>query len=122
MAAALGDYGRWHSILEPKPEDVEEFQNFPGEGIQGKIEVKNIYILVTERLLIELPEQVKSLYILVRINTMIHISNKHEYNIYGITFILKVFGSYIKQPLFLLICNPIYKSIGSFKLTIYHLL
>ncbi|KAJ6932232.1 hypothetical protein NC651_007831 [Populus alba x Populus x berolinensis] len=37
MAAALVDYGRWHSI-EPKPKDVEEFQNFPGEGIQGKIE------------------------------------------------------------------------------------
>ena len=43
MAAALGDYGRWHSILEPKPEDVEEFQNFPGEG---KIEVKYIYIYI----------------------------------------------------------------------------
>jgi len=43
MAAALVDYGRMHSI-EPKPEDVEEFRNFPGEGIQGRIEVKNIYI------------------------------------------------------------------------------
>ena len=64
MAAVLVDYGRWHSV-EPKPEDLVEFQNFPGEGIQGKIEVKNIYILVTERLLIELPEQVKSLYILI---------------------------------------------------------
>jgi len=37
MAAALVDYGRWHSI-ESKPKDVEEFQNFTGEGIQGKIE------------------------------------------------------------------------------------
>jgi len=36
MAAALVDYGRRHSI-EPKPEDVEEFQDFPGEGIQGKL-------------------------------------------------------------------------------------
>ncbi|KAJ6932306.1 hypothetical protein NC651_007897 [Populus alba x Populus x berolinensis] len=40
MAAALVDYGRWHSI-EPKPKDVEEFQMFPGEG---KIELKYIYI------------------------------------------------------------------------------
>jgi Cd2+/Zn2+-exporting ATPase len=30
--------------VEPKPEDLEEFQNFPGEGIQGKNEVKNICI------------------------------------------------------------------------------
>jgi Cd2+/Zn2+-exporting ATPase len=43
MAAVLVDYGRWHSV-EPKPEDLVEFQNFPGEGIQGKNEVKNIYI------------------------------------------------------------------------------
>ncbi|KAJ6742065.1 CADMIUM/ZINC-TRANSPORTING ATPASE HMA4-RELATED [Salix viminalis] len=43
MAAALVDYGRMHSI-EPQPENVEEFQNFPGEGIQGKIEGKDIYI------------------------------------------------------------------------------
>jgi Cd2+/Zn2+-exporting ATPase len=40
MAAALVDYGRWHSV-EPKP---EEFLNFPGEGIKGKNEVKNICI------------------------------------------------------------------------------
>jgi hypothetical protein len=73
MAAALVDYGRWHSV-EPKPEDLEEFQKFPGEGIQGKNEVKNI--LITERLLTELPEQLKSPnYILIRINNMIHISN-----------------------------------------------
>ncbi|KAH8506243.1 hypothetical protein H0E87_013174 [Populus deltoides] len=43
MAAALVDYGKMHSI-EPQPEKVEEFQNFPGEGIQGKIEGKDIYI------------------------------------------------------------------------------
>jgi len=30
--------------VEPKPEDLEEFQNFPREGIQGKNEVKNICI------------------------------------------------------------------------------
>ncbi|GKV20545.1 hypothetical protein SLEP1_g30646 [Rubroshorea leprosula] len=43
MAAALVEYGRWHSI-EPKPEYVEEYQNFPGEGIYGKIEGKDVYI------------------------------------------------------------------------------
>ncbi|KAF3452750.1 hypothetical protein FNV43_RR03183 [Rhamnella rubrinervis] len=43
MAAALVDYGRSLSI-EPKPENVEEFYNFPGEGIHGKIEGKDIYI------------------------------------------------------------------------------
>ncbi|KAG6739622.1 hypothetical protein POTOM_057224 [Populus tomentosa] len=40
MAAALVDYGRWHSV-EPKPDDVEEFQNFP-RGIQGKIECQQL--------------------------------------------------------------------------------
>ncbi|KAM7267114.1 hypothetical protein ACFE04_009280 [Oxalis oulophora] len=43
MAAALVDYGRSLSI-EPKPENVENFQNFPGEGICGKIEGKDVYI------------------------------------------------------------------------------
>ncbi|KAF9679851.1 hypothetical protein SADUNF_Sadunf06G0058500 [Salix dunnii] len=43
MAAALVDYGRMH-LIEPQPENVEEFQNFPGEGIKGKIEGKDIYI------------------------------------------------------------------------------
>jgi cation transport ATPase len=43
MAAALVDYGRQHSI-EPKPENVEDFENFPGEGVFGKIDNKNIYI------------------------------------------------------------------------------
>lgn len=43
MAAALVDYSRSFSI-EPKPENVEEFQNFPGEGIHGKIEGNDVYI------------------------------------------------------------------------------
>lgn len=43
MADALVDYGRSHSV-EPKPENVEEFQNFPGEGIHGKIDGQDIYI------------------------------------------------------------------------------
>ena len=43
MAAALVEYGRLHSI-EPKPENVEDFQNFPGEGVFGKIDGKDINI------------------------------------------------------------------------------
>lgn len=43
MAAALFDYGLSQSV-EPKPENVEEFQNFPGEGIHGKIDGKDIYV------------------------------------------------------------------------------
>ncbi|XP_041001682.1 putative inactive cadmium/zinc-transporting ATPase HMA3 [Juglans microcarpa x Juglans regia] len=43
MAAALVDYARLHSI-EPKPENVEDFQNFPGEGVFGKIDGHDIYI------------------------------------------------------------------------------
>ena len=43
MAAALFDYGLSQSV-EPKPEHVEEFQNFPGEGIHGKIDGKDIYV------------------------------------------------------------------------------
>ena len=43
MAAALIDHGRLHSI-EPKPENVEGFQTFPGEGVVGKIDGKDIYI------------------------------------------------------------------------------
>lgn len=43
MAAALVDHGRLHSI-EPKPENVEDFQNFPGEGVFGKIDMQDIYI------------------------------------------------------------------------------
>ncbi|XP_057468407.1 putative inactive cadmium/zinc-transporting ATPase HMA3 [Actinidia eriantha] len=43
MAAAFVDYGWSHSI-EPKPEEVDEFENFPGEGIHGKIDGKDVYI------------------------------------------------------------------------------
>ena len=43
MAAALADYGWSHSI-ELKSEEVEEFENFPGEGIYGKIDGKDVYI------------------------------------------------------------------------------
>ncbi|XP_061989718.1 cadmium/zinc-transporting ATPase HMA3-like isoform X2 [Rosa rugosa] len=43
MAAALVDYGRSFSI-EPNPENVENFENFPGEGIHGKIDGQDIYI------------------------------------------------------------------------------
>ncbi|KAJ0040388.1 hypothetical protein Pint_27394 [Pistacia integerrima] len=43
MAAALVDYGRSLSI-EPKPESVEDYQNFPGEGIYGKIDEQGIFI------------------------------------------------------------------------------
>ncbi|KAL3534902.1 hypothetical protein ACH5RR_003363 [Cinchona calisaya] len=43
MAAALIDLAQSHSI-EPKPDKVEQFQNFPGEGIYGKIDGKEIYI------------------------------------------------------------------------------
>ncbi|KAK8543608.1 hypothetical protein V6N13_076411 [Hibiscus sabdariffa] len=43
MAAALIEYGRSHSI-EPKPETVDDYQNFPGEGIYGRIDGRDIYI------------------------------------------------------------------------------
>ncbi|XP_052200223.1 putative inactive cadmium/zinc-transporting ATPase HMA3 isoform X2 [Diospyros lotus] len=43
MAAALVDYGRSLSV-EPKSESVEEFENFPGEGIHGKIDGKDVYV------------------------------------------------------------------------------
>lgn len=43
MAAALVDYGRSFSI-EPNPENVENFENFPGEGVHGKIDGHDIYI------------------------------------------------------------------------------
>ncbi|XWS52257.1 hypothetical protein CRYUN_Cryun11dG0052500 [Craigia yunnanensis] len=43
MADALVEYGRSHSI-EPKPENVEDYQNFPGEGIYGRIDGRDIYI------------------------------------------------------------------------------
>lgn len=43
MAAALVEYGRSHSI-QPKPETVEDYQTFPGEGIYGRIDGRDIYI------------------------------------------------------------------------------
>ncbi|KAK4483747.1 hypothetical protein RD792_010949 [Penstemon davidsonii] len=43
MAAALVDFAREKSI-EPKPDEVENFRNFPGEGICGSIENNEIYI------------------------------------------------------------------------------
>ncbi|XVF34139.1 hypothetical protein REPUB_Repub18cG0032700 [Reevesia pubescens] len=43
MAAALVEYGRSHSI-EPKPETVEDYLSFPGEGIYGRIDGRDIYI------------------------------------------------------------------------------
>ncbi|KAI3803172.1 hypothetical protein L1987_31321 [Smallanthus sonchifolius] len=43
MAAALIDYAQSNSI-EAQPDNVEDFENFPGEGICGKIEGKNIYV------------------------------------------------------------------------------
>ncbi|XP_043712018.1 putative inactive cadmium/zinc-transporting ATPase HMA3 [Telopea speciosissima] len=43
MAAALVDYGRSNSI-QPKPENVTEFENFPGEGIYGQIDGEIIFI------------------------------------------------------------------------------
>ncbi|XP_044471994.1 putative inactive cadmium/zinc-transporting ATPase HMA3 [Mangifera indica] len=43
MAAALVDYGRSLS-LEPKPESVEDYHNFPGEGIYGRIDGEELYI------------------------------------------------------------------------------
>ncbi|KAL8235052.1 hypothetical protein R6Q59_021152 [Mikania micrantha] len=43
MAAALIEYAQSNSV-ESKPDKVEEFENFPGEGICGKIEGKKIYV------------------------------------------------------------------------------
>ncbi|TYI79166.1 hypothetical protein E1A91_D05G003300v1 [Gossypium mustelinum] len=43
VQSALIEYGRSHSI-EPKPETVEDYQNFPGEGIYGRIDGRDIYI------------------------------------------------------------------------------
>ncbi|CAK9160736.1 unnamed protein product [Ilex paraguariensis] len=43
MAAAIIEHG--HSLsVEPKPDGVEEFQNFPGEGIYGKIDGNDIHV------------------------------------------------------------------------------
>ncbi|ESQ54201.1 hypothetical protein EUTSA_v10026996mg, partial [Eutrema salsugineum] len=43
MAAALIDYARSISV-EPKPDMVENFHNFPGEGVYGRIDGQDIYI------------------------------------------------------------------------------
>ncbi|KAJ7949887.1 Cadmium/zinc-transporting ATPase 3 [Quillaja saponaria] len=43
MSDAIVDYGRSFSI-EPKPEEVKELQNFPGEGIYGNIDGRDVYI------------------------------------------------------------------------------
>ncbi|ESQ54202.1 hypothetical protein EUTSA_v10024341mg [Eutrema salsugineum] len=43
MASALVDYAKSVSV-QPKPEAVEDYQNFPGEGIYGKIDGKEVYI------------------------------------------------------------------------------
>ncbi|XP_019155285.1 PREDICTED: putative inactive cadmium/zinc-transporting ATPase HMA3 [Ipomoea nil] len=43
MAPAIIDYAQSHSV-EPNPEKVEHFQNFPGEGIYGEIDGMEIYI------------------------------------------------------------------------------
>ncbi|XP_057806485.1 putative inactive cadmium/zinc-transporting ATPase HMA3 isoform X2 [Salvia miltiorrhiza] len=43
MAAAVVEFATTHSI-EPKPDRVEHFQNFPGEGISGKIEDNELYV------------------------------------------------------------------------------
>ncbi|KAL5699485.1 hypothetical protein ACHQM5_030379 [Ranunculus cassubicifolius] len=43
MAVALVDYAEMNSV-KPKPESVKEFQNYPGEGIYGEIEGRNIYV------------------------------------------------------------------------------
>ncbi|KAJ3679649.1 hypothetical protein LUZ60_017660 [Juncus effusus] len=43
MAAALVEYANSKSV-EPKPDDVSEFNIYPGEGIYGKIDGKEIYV------------------------------------------------------------------------------
>ncbi|KAJ4816108.1 Heavy metal ATPase 2 [Rhynchospora pubera] len=43
MASALVEYARLNSV-EPKPDDVSEFLIFPGEGIFGQIDGKDIYV------------------------------------------------------------------------------
>ncbi|KAF8118263.1 hypothetical protein N665_0005s0031 [Sinapis alba] len=43
MAATIVDYAKSVNV-EPRTEEVEGYQNFPGEGIYGKIDGKDIYI------------------------------------------------------------------------------
>ncbi|CAA7022223.1 unnamed protein product [Microthlaspi erraticum] len=43
MAATIVDYAKSVSV-EPRSDEVEDYQNFPGEGIYGKIDGNNVYI------------------------------------------------------------------------------
>ncbi|KAL8040026.1 hypothetical protein ABFX02_10G073900 [Erythranthe guttata] len=43
MAAALVDFARSHTV-DPKSEQVEKFEIFPGEGIYGRIEDNDVYV------------------------------------------------------------------------------
>ncbi|XP_042493862.1 putative inactive cadmium/zinc-transporting ATPase HMA3 isoform X2 [Macadamia integrifolia] len=43
IASALVNYAQ-ANFVEPKPENVTEFQNFPGEGIFGQIDGVNIFV------------------------------------------------------------------------------
>lgn len=43
MASALVEHAKSLSV-EPKSESVEDYENFPGEGIYGKIDGSKIYI------------------------------------------------------------------------------
>ncbi|KAF3338669.1 putative inactive cadmium/zinc-transporting ATPase HMA3 [Carex littledalei] len=43
MASALVEYARSNSV-EPKPDDVPEFLIFPGEGVYGQIDGKDIFV------------------------------------------------------------------------------
>ena len=43
MAATIVDYAKSVDV-EPRTEEVKGYQNFPGEGIYGKIDGNDIYI------------------------------------------------------------------------------
>ncbi|KAH0892301.1 hypothetical protein HID58_054730, partial [Brassica napus] len=43
MAATIVDYAKYVNV-EPRTEEVEDYHNFPGEGIYGKIDGNDIYI------------------------------------------------------------------------------
>ncbi|KAJ4888969.1 putative cadmium/zinc-transporting ATPase HMA4 [Raphanus sativus] len=43
MAATIVDYAKSVDV-EPRTEEVEDYQNFPGEGIYGKIDGNDVYI------------------------------------------------------------------------------
>jgi len=89
MAATLVDYGRWYSI-EPKPKDVMNFKIL----LEKEKLNWNIYIYIGNRKIANRASGTgkKPLYPIKNK----HFSNTHEYNIYGITLVLKVFGSFIK--------------------------